>query len=55
LLSISNPWRYTGAYHDTAQAMYKMGIRYMQPTLGKFTQPDPAMSPARIAAANTYA
>lgn len=51
---VSNPWRYTGAYHDQAQSLYKMGIRYLQPSIGKFTQPDPALSQARLHGANPY-
>lgn len=53
--AVSNPWRYTGAYHDQAQSLYKMGIRYLQPSIGKFTQPDPALSQARLTGANPYA
>jgi hypothetical protein len=32
-----------------------MGIRYMAPTLGKWTQPDQALSQARLVGANPYA
>jgi RHS repeat-associated protein len=32
-----------------------MGIRYLIPALGKFTQPDPALSQARLVGANPYA
>jgi RHS repeat-associated protein len=36
----TNPWRYTGAYFDTTTGLYKMGARYYQPELGRWTQPD---------------
>ncbi|MFD5949775.1 RHS repeat-associated core domain-containing protein [Streptomyces collinus] len=35
------PYRYTGAYLDPT-GLYKMGHRYYDPTLGRFTQPDPS-------------
>ncbi|MFJ4283988.1 RHS repeat-associated core domain-containing protein [Streptomyces massasporeus] len=35
------PHRYTGAYLDPT-GLYKMGHRYYDPTLGRFTQPDPS-------------
>ena len=53
--AIDNPFRFTGAYHDADQGVYKMGIRYQDPQLGRWTQPDPALSQARLAGANPYA
>ncbi len=35
------PYRYTGAYLDPT-GLYKMGARYYDPSLGRFTQPDPS-------------
>ncbi|MFI6370147.1 RHS repeat-associated core domain-containing protein [Streptomyces sp. NPDC050546] len=35
------PHRYTGAYLDPT-GLYKMGHRYYDPALGRFTQPDPS-------------
>ncbi|WP_435879361.1 RHS repeat-associated core domain-containing protein [Streptomyces mutabilis] len=35
------PYRYAGAYADPT-GLYKMGHRYYDPTLGRFTQPDPS-------------
>ncbi|CAL9328808.1 hypothetical protein SUDANB13_06496 [Streptomyces sp. enrichment culture] len=35
------PFRYAGAYADPT-GLYKMGHRYYDPTLGRFTQPDPS-------------
>ncbi len=37
-----NPWRYAGQYQDTSTGLYKMGARYYQPELGRWTQPDPS-------------
>jgi len=45
----NNPWRYTGAYQDNTTGLYKLGARYYQPTLGRFTQTDPSGREA-----NTY-
>ena len=42
LTNVANPWRYAGQYFDTTTAMYKMGARYYQPELGRWTQPDPS-------------
>ncbi len=39
---MANPWRYTGQYQDSATGLYKMGARYYQPELGRWTQPDPS-------------
>ncbi|MGQ4469546.1 RHS repeat-associated core domain-containing protein [Streptomyces violaceoruber] len=35
------PYRYAGAYADPT-GLYKVGHRYYDPTLGRFTQPDPS-------------
>jgi RHS repeat-associated protein len=39
--NVPNPYEYTGSYLDTNLGLYKLGIRYYDPTLGRFTQPDP--------------
>ncbi|MGA5732040.1 RHS repeat-associated core domain-containing protein [Streptomyces seoulensis] len=39
--SVDQPFDYTGAYLDSS-GLYKMGARYNDPTLGRFTQPDPS-------------
>jgi RHS repeat-associated protein len=39
---VFNPWRYTGQYQDTTTGLYKIGARYYQPELGRWTQPDPS-------------
>lgn len=38
---VRNPFRYTSGYHDPGTGLTKLGIRYYDPTLGRFTQPDP--------------
>jgi RHS repeat-associated protein len=37
----ANPYRYISGYLDTTTGHYKLGIRYYNPDLGRFTQPDP--------------
>ncbi|NJQ02519.1 hypothetical protein HCK00_18725 [Streptomyces sp. PLAI1-29] len=37
----TQPYRYTGTYLDPT-GLYKMGHRYYDPHLGRFTQPDPS-------------
>lgn len=39
--SFPQPYRYTGGLLDPATGLYKLGIRYYDPTLGRFTQIDP--------------
>ncbi|MFJ9602610.1 RHS repeat-associated core domain-containing protein [Streptomyces althioticus] len=39
--AVPQPYRYAGAYLDPT-GLYKMGHRYYDPTLGRFTQPDPS-------------
>ncbi len=39
--SVANPWQYTGGYYDSATKLVKMGQRYYDPSLGRFTQLDP--------------
>jgi RHS repeat-associated protein len=50
LTDVFNPWRYAGQYQDTATGLYKMGARYYQPELGRWTQRDPSGADA-----NAYA
>jgi RHS repeat-associated protein len=42
LTNVVNPWRYAGQYQDVSTGLYKMGARYYQPELGRWTQPDPS-------------
>lgn len=42
--TVTNPYRWLGAlgvYLDTPSGLYKMGTRYYDPALGRFTQVDP--------------
>jgi len=39
--TIPNPFRYISAVQDSQTGLYKLGIRYYDPTLARFTQPDP--------------
>ncbi|GAA5207681.1 hypothetical protein GCM10023323_24190 [Streptomyces thinghirensis] len=39
--AVPQPYRYAGAYADPT-GLYEMGHRYYDPTLGRFTQPDPS-------------
>ncbi|MER7057961.1 RHS repeat-associated core domain-containing protein, partial [Streptomyces sp. NPDC000351] len=39
--AVPQPYRYAGAYADPT-GLYKMGHRYYDSTLGRFTQPDPS-------------
>ncbi|MEV7224876.1 RHS repeat-associated core domain-containing protein [Streptomyces sp. NPDC093681] len=39
--AVPQPYRYAGAYADPT-GLYKMGHRYYDPTLGRFTQSDPS-------------
>lgn len=47
--AVTNPYQYTGGQLDPATGMYKLGIRYYDPTLGRFTQPDPTGQDAHYA------
>jgi len=40
--SVPNPFRYVGAMLDSSTGLYKMGERYYDPSIGRFTQEDPA-------------
>jgi len=51
----SNPWRYTGAFLDEANGFYKMGLRFYDPDLGRWTQQDALQNLLQPAQANRYA
>ncbi|HEY6932682.1 MAG TPA: RHS repeat-associated core domain-containing protein, partial [Marmoricola sp.] len=51
----NNPWRYASGYYDTETGMLKYGTRYYQPTLARWTQPDPeADKPQNPLSLNPY-
>ena len=35
---INNPWRFAGGFYDSATGLLKYGIRYYDPTIGRWTQ-----------------
>jgi RHS repeat-associated protein len=39
---VGNPYEFTGGYLDDVTGLYKMGHRYYDPMLGRFTQTDPS-------------
>ena len=38
---ITNPWKYAGSYLDGSTELYKYGIRYYDPQVGRWTQRTP--------------
>ena len=40
-LAPTNPWRFAGEYFDTETALFKIGERYYDPALARWTQKDP--------------
>ena len=42
--SVANPWQYTGGYLDSQTGLVKLGQRFYDPTLGRWTQQDPVPS-----------
>jgi len=46
--SSNNPFRYISGYQDTATGLYKLGVRYYDPSLGRFTQQDPTGKEANL-------
>jgi len=39
--SVTNPWQYTGGYYDGTTKLVKLGQRFYDSSLGRFTQLDP--------------
>src|SRR5439155_1607305 len=39
--SVAQPFKFAGAEYDALTGLYKMGARYYDPAIGRFTQPDP--------------
>ncbi len=37
----TNTWRYASGYYDVSTGLYKFGIRYYDPAIGRWTQRDP--------------
>jgi RHS repeat-associated protein len=51
----SNPWRFAGEYFDSETDLYKIGERYLDPALARWTQKDPMMQAFSPREANGYA
>ncbi len=52
---INNPWKYAGGYLDGSIGLYKYGIRYYDPQVGRWTQRTPVGgSLAETLKANPY-
>ena len=52
---INNPWKYAGGYLDGSTGLYKYGIRYYDPQVGRWTQRTPVGgSLAETLKANPY-
>ena len=53
---MNNPWKYAGGYFDSSTGLYKFGIRYYDPQVGRWTQRMPVGgSLAETTKANPYA
>lgn len=48
--TVTNPWQYIGGQLDASTGLYHLQARYYDPTIGRFTQPDPSGQEA-----NSYA
>jgi len=53
--NVPNPFRYIGALWDASTGLYKLGERYYDPSIGRFTQTDPSTSCGSAASGYTYA
>jgi RHS repeat-associated protein len=53
--TVTNPWRFAGAYLDSSTGLYKIGARYYNPALGRWTQQDPLEQPDSLINGNRYA
>jgi RHS repeat-associated protein len=53
--SVANPIRFQGQHLDSQTGLYKMGLRYYDPTIGRWTQKDPLNLYQDPRQANRYA
>lgn len=51
---IDNPWRFAGEYLDTQTNLYKIGFRYYDQQLGRWTQQDPIVGFVDPRTSNRY-
>ena len=49
-----NPIRYAGYYWDSSESLYKVGLRYYDPNMSRWTQRDPAEDALDTHGWNTY-
>jgi RHS repeat-associated protein len=49
------PWGYAGGYAGPWGGIYHFGYRFYDPTIGRFTQQDPIMTPGDLQQASRYA
>jgi RHS repeat-associated protein len=54
-IPVDDPWRFAGAYRDVETNLYKMGARYYQTTVGRWTQRDPLNQAFSPREGNRYA
>jgi RHS repeat-associated protein len=53
--TVGNPWRFTGQLLDNATGLYKIGARYYNQALGRWTQQDPVLVHDAAGQDNRYA
>jgi RHS repeat-associated protein len=51
---VSNRWRFTGEFFDADTGLYKIGARYYDPAVGRWTQQDLVVDPTDPAQSNRY-
>lgn len=50
----NNPWRFASGFFDSSTGLYKFGVRYYDPSLGRWTQQDPVGGSLAPSAGNRY-
>lgn len=53
--SIANPWRFAGEFLDAPTGLYKIGARYYDPAVGRWTQQDQVLDFSDVRQSNRYA
>ena len=52
--TVKNPIRFQGQYYSSSLKLYKMGLRFYDPALGRWTQRDPVEQPLQGSGWNDY-
>jgi RHS repeat-associated protein len=52
--TVVNPWRFHGEYYSAEVGLYKMGLRWYDPAVGRWTQRDVIEQPLQEAGWNSY-